>query len=128
MLQSREDNEVASVGSSGDTQPTVFSVLATHARQSSRAHLLAIAVVGGIDAAMVTRANPALWWVAAAFVSFALYGCWGFVDRALVREEPEDRRPVALLIARAAAVVGGCIAALAVILGLMGSALSGWIL
>ena len=76
---------------------------------------------------MIARANPALWWLAAAFVSLAAYGSWGVTDRRLAGSKSAGQL-MTLNVLRGSAAALGCIAALAGVLGLMGSALSGWIL
>ncbi len=107
-------------------EPTVFSVLAAHARRTRLAHLGAAALLGTVAAIMITSANPAVWWLAAGFVSLAAYGGWGLADSSIARGKVGWLR-TALRALRATALALGCIAALAVVLGLMRSALSGWI-
>ncbi len=107
-------------------QPTVFSVLAAHARGTPSGPLAAATLFGVLDAIMIGRAHPALWWLAAGFVSLAAYGGWGLADRALASGKV-GRRRTALSALRATAIALGCAAALAVVLGLMRSALGGWI-
>jgi len=108
------------------SHPTVFSVLAAHARETPRGPLAASALFGTADAIMIGQANPALWWLAAGFVSLAAYGSWGLADRAIASGEIGSGR-TALRALRAGAIATGCLAAVTVVLGLMNSALGGWI-
>ncbi|MGI9076501.1 MAG: hypothetical protein ACR2G6_04095 [Gemmatimonadaceae bacterium] len=106
-------------------KPTVFSVLAAHARESSLAALGATVLVGTGGAITIASTEPALWWLAAGFVTLAAYGGWGLADRALGRGKVGWQR-LPLRAVRAVAVVLGCTAAPAVLLGLMRWALGGW--
>jgi hypothetical protein len=109
-----------------ESEPTIFTLLAERARRAPGAHLVAAAVLGGVDAALFGRAHPALWWVAAGSVSLAAYGCWGLADRALAEDGLARGRRLALRVLRDGAAVAGCVAALGVLFGFMAAALGGW--
>jgi len=106
---------------------TVFDVLAGQARGAPSGRLWAATAVGSFDAVVLGVAHPGLWWVAAASVCLAAYGCWGLADRALARDGGHEMRG-SLRFARGAAAVVGVVSAIGAVLGLMGAALGGWIL
>ena len=124
-LELIEPPEAAEAAGAAEAEPTIFTLLAERARHAPGEHLVAAAVLGGVDAALFGSAHPALWWVAAGSVSLAAYGCWGLADRALVRADSARRR-IALRVLRDGAVAAGCVAALGVLFGFMAATLGGW--
>ncbi|MBC7788417.1 MAG: hypothetical protein H7Z74_00615 [Anaerolineae bacterium] len=129
MSRGNQDSVAESQGSgaASSEQATVFSVLRERSRETPLAALGAAFLFGAVDAVMIVIASPSLWWLAAGFVSFAAYGCWGVSDRMLSQRTFGWRRAT-LRSLRLAALTLGCAAALAMLLGLMRSALAGWIL
>ena len=116
-----------------DTLPrpeaNVFALLAQRARHASDGRLAADAAGGLLLAAAMLLWRPGGWPVfGSAALCFLAYGGWGIADRALQEAAPSRaavRRLLAL--ARAAAAVTGMLAAIALVLVVMGLALGNWI-
>jgi hypothetical protein len=119
---------------SPEDEATVFTVLATRARERSTRELALTAVGGVVNAGFVLRQFD-IGWLAFAFAAVSAYGVWGLSDRWLRErhEQPLDRvtpREMTirgmLQIARGVACVGGVVGAIVATVGFLFAALPNW--
>lgn len=117
-----------------DTVPgpeaNIFALLAARARHASDGRLAADAAGGILLGTAMLLWRPGGWPVLASAAVCALaYGSWGIADRALRETAPAHATARRLLAAaRAAAAVAGTLAAIALLLVVMGLALGNWTL
>ncbi len=106
-------------------EPSLGTVLASHARQASDARLALDVAAGALGALLLLLLRVKWWWLALPFVALAAFGAWGIADRSIPEQESRARRLV--LLGRAAAAVLGFIAAVLFGLALFASMFVGWI-
>jgi hypothetical protein len=116
-----------------DTLPgpevNIFALLAERARHASDGRLAADAAGGLLLATAMLLWRPGGWpMFASAALCVLAYGGWGIADRTLQETDPAHATVRRLLAAaRAAAAVIGTLAAIALVLVVMGLALGNWI-